>query len=283
MAPASAIRVPPPPTLRGVARGPTSARPELARPARAPNVGHGRSACRTPEAVADAFRSGIGDWDGTHSSDRGRVLGRRGLAAYPAWWAVFSTQWVSRSRSPEACRLSSSTAEIDRRLVSISSNEVAGPRTVTSASPSPCCHVAPAPVWPTTSTPSSPNAPSVARSVSPFPPSDRGFGDANRERPDSAFGAAWPGAEQRLGDRCMYNACMPNIQVRDVPEDVHAALVRRAALAGQSLQQYLAAQLTALAATPTLDEMLDRIAQRPKGRLSQRDAIAAVEDERARR
>ena len=61
------------------------------------------------------------------------------------------------------------------------------------------------------------------------------------------------------------------------------ALVRRAALAGQSLQQYLAAQLTALAATPTLDEMLDRIAQRPKGRLSQRDAIAAVEDERARR
>jgi hypothetical protein len=81
----------------------------------------------------------------------------------------------------------------------------------------------------------------------------------------------------------MYNACVPNIQVRDVPEDVHAALVRRAELAGQSLQQYLAAQLTALAATPTLDEMLDRIGQRPKGRLSRRDAIAAVEDERARR
>jgi antitoxin FitA len=76
---------------------------------------------------------------------------------------------------------------------------------------------------------------------------------------------------------------MPNIQVRDVPAEVHAALVRRAELAGQSLQQYLAAQLTALAATPTLDEMLDRIAQRPKGRLSRRDAIAAVEDERARR
>jgi hypothetical protein len=81
----------------------------------------------------------------------------------------------------------------------------------------------------------------------------------------------------------MYNACVPNIQVRDVPEDVHAALVRRAELAGQSLQQYLAAQLTALAATPTLDEMLDRIGQRPKGRLSRRDAIAAVEDEHARR
>lgn len=81
----------------------------------------------------------------------------------------------------------------------------------------------------------------------------------------------------------MYSACMPNVQVRDVPEEVHAALVRRAELAGQSLQQYLAAQLTALAVTPTLDEMLDRIAQRRKGRLSRRDALAAVEDERARR
>lgn len=81
----------------------------------------------------------------------------------------------------------------------------------------------------------------------------------------------------------MYSACMPNVQVRDVPEEVHAALVRRAEVAGQSLQQYLAAQLTALAATPTLDEMLDRIAQRRKGRLSRRDALAAVEDERARR
>ena len=81
----------------------------------------------------------------------------------------------------------------------------------------------------------------------------------------------------------MYCACMPNVQVRNVPEEVHAALVRRAELAGQSLQQYLAAQLAALAATPTLDEMLDRIAQRPKGRLSRRDALAAVEDERARR
>jgi hypothetical protein len=81
----------------------------------------------------------------------------------------------------------------------------------------------------------------------------------------------------------MYNACVPNVQVRDVPEDGHAALVRRAERAGQSLQQYLTAQLTALAATPTLDEVLDRIAQRPKGRLSRRDAIASVEDERDRR
>lgn len=76
---------------------------------------------------------------------------------------------------------------------------------------------------------------------------------------------------------------MPNVQIRDVPEDVHAALVRRAELAGQSLQQFLAAQLATIAATPTLEEMLDRIERRPKGRLSRRDAIDAVAAQRARR
>ena len=52
----------------------------------------------------------------------------------------------------------------------------------------------------------------------------------------------------------MYNACMPNVQIREVPEDVHNELVRRAELAGQSLQQYLSAQLTAMVATPTIDD-----------------------------
>jgi antitoxin FitA len=85
------------------------------------------------------------------------------------------------------------------------------------------------------------------------------------------------------GSVCMYYACVPNIQVRDVPEEIHGALVRRAELAGQSLQQFLAAQLAAIAAAPTLDEMLDRIENRPKGRLSRRDAVAALDAERARR
>jgi len=81
----------------------------------------------------------------------------------------------------------------------------------------------------------------------------------------------------------MYCACMANIQVRDVPIEVHEALVRRAELAGQSLQQYLTAQLTEIASRPTMEEMLDRIEGRSKGRLSRRDAIDAVESERARR
>jgi hypothetical protein len=76
---------------------------------------------------------------------------------------------------------------------------------------------------------------------------------------------------------------MPNVQIREVPDDVHEALVRKAELAGQSLQQYLSAQLAAIATTPTIDELISRIEHRPKGRLSRRSALAALGDERARR
>ncbi len=77
---------------------------------------------------------------------------------------------------------------------------------------------------------------------------------------------------------------MANIQVRDVPNDVHDALVARAARAGQSLQQYLARQLALLASTPSLDEVIDRIDQQQVGGvLTTQDAIEALEAERARR
>jgi hypothetical protein len=76
---------------------------------------------------------------------------------------------------------------------------------------------------------------------------------------------------------------MPNVQVRDVPEAVHEALVRRAELSGQSLQQFLAAELARIATTPTMDEMLRRIERRSKGHLSKQDALDALHDERARR
>lgn len=82
---------------------------------------------------------------------------------------------------------------------------------------------------------------------------------------------------------CMKGACMPNVQIREVPEDVHEALVRKAELAGQSLQQYLSAQLVVIASTPTVDEVIDLIARRQKGSVSQASTIAALRDERARR
>ena len=76
---------------------------------------------------------------------------------------------------------------------------------------------------------------------------------------------------------------MTNVQVRDVPDDVHAALVRRAARAGQSLQQFLASQLAEIAAMPAVDDVLDRIERRKKGALSSAAAIEGLDEERARR
>ncbi len=76
---------------------------------------------------------------------------------------------------------------------------------------------------------------------------------------------------------------MPSIQVKDVPEDVHAALRRRAAVAGQSLQEYLLARLTEEARTPTLDEVLDRAGGRAGGRAGLKAAAAAVRADRDQR
>lgn len=73
---------------------------------------------------------------------------------------------------------------------------------------------------------------------------------------------------------------MPSIQVKDVPDDVHAVLRRRAAAAGQSLQEYLLARLRDEAQTPTTDEVLERIEHRSGGKLGFRAAARAVRADR---
>lgn len=60
---------------------------------------------------------------------------------------------------------------------------------------------------------------------------------------------------------------MPNVLVRDIPDDVHAALQHRAKSRGQSLQQYLVTELRRLAERPSLDEVLNRIDRRSGGRV----------------
>jgi plasmid stability protein len=55
---------------------------------------------------------------------------------------------------------------------------------------------------------------------------------------------------------------MVNIQVRDVPDDVQAELVRRAKAAGQSLQQYLRALLIAAAGRPDPNEYWAQLGER---------------------
>jgi plasmid stability protein len=57
-------------------------------------------------------------------------------------------------------------------------------------------------------------------------------------------------------------AGVSNVQVRGVPEDVHRRLKAQAALAGQSLNEYLLARMTDLARLPTVPELAARIRQR---------------------
>jgi plasmid stability protein len=55
------------------------------------------------------------------------------------------------------------------------------------------------------------------------------------------------------------------IQIRDVPDDVHATLRVRAAAAGVSLSDYLREELTDLARRPTMADVLARVASRQGG------------------
>ena len=73
---------------------------------------------------------------------------------------------------------------------------------------------------------------------------------------------------------------MPSIQIKDVPDSVHATLRRRAAVAGMSLQEFLLARLAEDASTPTLDEVLDRAGGRSGGRVPLQSAAKAVRAER---
>ncbi len=74
-----------------------------------------------------------------------------------------------------------------------------------------------------------------------------------------------------------------NVLVRGVPEEVHAALVRRAERRGQSLQQYLAGELTRLAQRPSIEEVLDRIDRRRGGSVGLEQAAQDLASERVRR
>jgi antitoxin FitA len=75
---------------------------------------------------------------------------------------------------------------------------------------------------------------------------------------------------------------MKLLQIRNVPDEVHRTLKSRAALAGMSLSEYALAELRRAAERPTREEILARIAARPKSRL-RRSAAAAVRAERGAR
>lgn len=55
---------------------------------------------------------------------------------------------------------------------------------------------------------------------------------------------------------------VPNVHIRDLPEDVHRRLKSQAALAGQSLNEFMLARMSELARSPTVPELIARIRER---------------------
>lgn len=75
---------------------------------------------------------------------------------------------------------------------------------------------------------------------------------------------------------------MPKVQIRDVSESTHQVLKRRAAGAGQSLQEYVRALLEEHAATPTVADVMQRVRQRSGSHASGEDVDRVLRGDRAR-
>ena len=69
------------------------------------------------------------------------------------------------------------------------------------------------------------------------------------------------------------------VQIRNVPEALHRKLKSRAADSGQTLSDFLLAELERLAARPTREEMLTRIHGRKRVTLKTPAAVV-IRDER---
>ncbi len=72
------------------------------------------------------------------------------------------------------------------------------------------------------------------------------------------------------------------IQIRNVPVELHRKLKARAALAGQSLSDYLLSEIERAAEVPTRAEMIERLRRLPRVPVGE-SAASALEDERRRR
>ena len=68
------------------------------------------------------------------------------------------------------------------------------------------------------------------------------------------------------------------VQIRNVPDGLHRKLKVRAAASGQTLSDYLLAELERLAARPTRDEMLARIHGRKRVTLKTPAAVVIREE-----
>lgn len=76
------------------------------------------------------------------------------------------------------------------------------------------------------------------------------------------------------------NESMPNVLIRNIPDDVHQILVTRAELAGQSLQQYLVSMMTTSARTPTMSDVIRNISTSELGVFTREQVLASIAEGR---
>jgi plasmid stability protein len=68
-----------------------------------------------------------------------------------------------------------------------------------------------------------------------------------------------------------------SMTIRDVPDETRDELAARAARAGQSLQEYVRAQLTALAQRPSPEDLWGRVEERVRATATRLPAEAILE------
>ncbi|MEO3756563.1 hypothetical protein [Streptomyces sp. B6B3] len=73
---------------------------------------------------------------------------------------------------------------------------------------------------------------------------------------------------------------MANIQIKDVPEDVHRTLKHRAVDAHQSLNEYLRQRLIEEARLPTVDDVLATARDAASAEYSVEELLGHIEDGR---
>jgi hypothetical protein len=77
-----------------------------------------------------------------------------------------------------------------------------------------------------------------------------------------------------------------NVLIRNVPDTVHTALVRRAEAAGKSLQEYVLGLLHEVTDKPTMSEVMDEVrailARNPGPRMTREEMVAVIRERRDR-
>jgi plasmid stability protein len=70
------------------------------------------------------------------------------------------------------------------------------------------------------------------------------------------------------------------LQIRNVPEELHARIKARAAAEGLSISDYLLQEITKVAERPSMREVLERAAARPGFDVDTKDIVAAIREAR---